>query len=203
MLQRRAAGFITPSATSPVKVRGKDDVINVVSQGHANKLVVITLDPSFTANTPPGGSLACFTTAAGGVQVPAGAYQAPSTSDPTATDLSLPIEVNMTPGNAACVQGIYHVLLTISGTAANEGAGDGVSTTAGFNALGPDDSPIALPPVTVPATITLGNELQSALTAFAWGTNNIDSQEGLPAGKCRARPFPAPLRRAPPARPEP
>ena len=186
---------INNSATTHVQLRGKDDVINIVSAGNNGKIAILTPDTTnFTASTdaPPGGSFSCFS--ANGVNggttlVPAGAYQAASSIDPTSNDLSLPVTITINNGAANCVQGVYHGLLAISGAAGNLGAGDSIQTNvAGITALGPNDSPAAIAPTLVPVTITLGNELQSSVTSFAFPNYVIDSQEGLPGTGCTSAP---------------
>ena len=157
------------SSTSHIQLRGKDDVINIVSDGTANKMAVLTVN-----TTPPGGSAACFT-----ISVPNGGYQAPASDDPTANDLSLPVQINIVSGGAACVQGVYTGTVSLSSSVLT--GSDSILTTAGFTALTPSDSPAAVT-TNVPVTITLGNELYlTNMTAFSFGNYVINSQEALSA----------------------
>lgn len=193
---------LQPSVTERILLRAKNDVINIISAGNPNTIAALTI-----ATMPTGGSATCFSGSNGGVNIPAALgpsflYQLPSTSDAITPDASVPVQININSGNAGCVQGTYTGTLTIAVSGIPTGAvsgglgtGDTVATTAGFNAIGPPDPPVEIPPVTVPVTIILGNVLQSCSTASAPGTCTpssftfpgsggplvINSQEGLAA----------------------
>ena len=167
---------INPMITNHIQLRGKDDVVNITASGnHAGKIAILTI-----TSTPPGGNASCFT-----ADVPAGSYQAASSNDVTSSALSLPVAVNLAEnGLAPCVEGVYQGTLTVSGAAANLGAGDSILTNGtNLTTLGPNDSPVALAPVTVPVTITLGNELYlTSTSSFNYGNYVINSAQGYAPG---------------------